>query len=77
MQPEKVDAGWAKRPVSVQTPASPVRSSTESGPRQRTPKKNERKSKMIDPEKKELVIETFKMQCFPGIVISIGIYYYP
>ena len=28
---------------------------------------------MIDPEKKELVIETFKMQCFPGIVISIGI----
>ena len=47
MQPEKVDAGWAKRPASVQAPASPVRSSTESGPRQRTPKKNERKTNPV------------------------------
>ena len=64
MRPEKVDAGWAKRPVSVQTPESPVRSSTESGPRQRTPKKNERKANPVVVKNEE--------ECNPSLRLGIG-----
>ena len=66
MQPEKVDAGWAKRPGSVQTPASPVRSSAESGPRQRTPKKNERKTNPVVVKNEE--------ECNPSLRLGIGCY---
>ena len=42
MQPEKVDAGWAKRPVSSQAPESPESSSAGRGR-----PKNERKTNPV------------------------------
>ena len=65
MQPEKVDAGWVKRPVSTQAPESPKRSSAERG----IPiiQKNERKTIPVIVKNEE--------ECNPSVRLGRAIYY--